>query len=287
MINMNSMKNKICLVTGANSGVGKETTKQLVELDAHVIMVVRNEVKGRQALEEIKSFTGKESLELMICDFSSQKSIRSFVTTFLKKYDRLDVLVNNHGLMNEKKKITEDGLESTFAINHLGFFLLTNLLLDLLKKSAPSRIINVTSGAYGAVRKWSLDDYNWEVRKFSSFRAYSESKLYNIMFTQELAHRLKDTNITVNAYSPGFTRSNFGKTNFIMKASLVFMFPLAKNPAKSAKTAIHLASSSELENISGKFFENSKIKKTNELANDKDLQNELWVLSEKLVQIAK
>ncbi|HUU77350.1 MAG TPA: SDR family NAD(P)-dependent oxidoreductase [candidate division Zixibacteria bacterium] len=281
------MKNKICLVTGANSGVGKETAKQLAELDAHVVMVVRNETKGRQALEEIKSSTRKESLELMICDFSSQKSIRTFVSSFLKKNDRLDVLVNNHGLMSNKKIITEDGYESTFAVNHLGFFLLTNLLLDLLKKSAPSRIINVSSGAYGAVRKWSLDDYNWDARKFSSFRAYSESKLYNIMFTQELAHRLKDSKITVNAYSPGFTRSNFGKTNFIMKASLVLMFPFAKSPAKSAKTAIYLASSSELENISGKFFESSKIKKTNEMANDKDFRNELWELSEKLVQIAK
>jgi len=287
MVIMNSMKNKICLVTGANSGVGKETAKQLAELDAHVVMVVRNETKGRQALEEIKSSTRKESLELMICDFSSQKSIRTFVSSFLKKNDRLDVLVNNHGLMSNKKIITEDGYESTFAVNHLGFFLLTNLLLDLLKKSAPSRIINVSSGAYGAVRKWSLDDYNWDARKFSSFRAYSESKLYNIMFTQELAHRLKDSKITVNAYSPGFTRSNFGKTNFIMKASLVLMFPFAKSPAKSAKTAIYLASSSELENISGKFFESSKIKKTNEMANDKDFRNELWELSEKLVQIAK
>lgn len=287
MIIMNSMKNKICLITGANSGVGKETAKQLAELDAHVVMVVRNETKGRQALEKIKSSTSKESLELMICDFSSQKSIRSFVSSFLKKYDRLDVLVNNHGLMSNKKIITEDGYESTFAVNHLGFFLLTNLLLDLLKKSAPSRIINVSSGAYGAIRKWSLDDYNWEARKFSSFRAYSESKLYNIMFTQELAYRLKDSKITVNAYSPGFTRSNFGKTNFIMKVSLVLMFPLAKSPAKSAKTAIYLASSYELENISGKFFENSMIKNTNEMANDKDMQNKLWRLSEKLVQITK
>ena len=284
MVKMNSLKDKICIVTGANSGVGKETVKQLIELDAFVIMVVRNETKGKKALEEIKLSTGKDSLDLMICDFSSQKSIREFAKEFLKKYDKLDILVNNHGLMVDKKTLTNDGLEMTFAVNHLGYFLLTKLLLDLLKKSAPSRIINVSSGAYAAVRKWNLEDHNWDKRKFSSFGAYSESKLYNIMFTKFLADLLKSDKITVNTYTPGFTRSNFGKTNFIMKASTVLMFPLARSPSKSAKTAIYLATSPEMKDITGEYFVNKKIKKTNAMANDKGLQKELWELSETLVK---
>ncbi|MHA1171251.1 MAG: SDR family NAD(P)-dependent oxidoreductase, partial [Candidatus Heimdallarchaeota archaeon] len=144
------MKSKICIVTGANSGVGKETAKQLAELDAQVIMVVRNEEKGRLALEEIKAETGKTSLDLMICDFASQKSIRDFAKKFKEKYKRLDILVNNHGTMPSKKILTEDGIESAFAINHLGYFLLTNLLLDIIKTSSPARIINVCSGSYAA-----------------------------------------------------------------------------------------------------------------------------------------
>ena len=159
---MNKMREKICIVTGANSGVGKETVKQLVNLDAHVIMVVRNEIRGKKALEEIKNTTGKDSIDLMICDFSSQKSIREFVQNFSKKYKQLDVLINNHGLMNYKRALTEDGFEMTFAVNYLGYFLLTKLLLNIIKKSPSSKIINVSSDAYAYVRKWSLDDYNWE-----------------------------------------------------------------------------------------------------------------------------
>ena len=281
---MNSLKGKICIVTGANSGVGKETTKQLAELDAFVVMVVRNEAKGKKAMNEIKQLTGKDFLDLMICDFSSQKSIREFAQKFLEKYNHLDILINNHGLMTNKKILTEDDLEMTFAVNHIGYFFLTKLLLNLIKKSAPSRIINVSSGAYAAVRKWSLNDYNWEKRKFSSFGAYSESKLYNIMFTKFLANQLKNNNVTVNTYTPGFTRSNFGKTNLIMKTSTLLMFPFAKSPSKSAKTAIYLASSLEVKDITGEYFANSKINKTNDLSNDIGLQKELWDLSEKIIE---
>ncbi|HUT81905.1 MAG TPA: SDR family oxidoreductase [Candidatus Bathyarchaeia archaeon] len=284
MIN-NTLRNKICIVTGANSGVGKETTRQLVELGAHVVMVVRNKEKGLLALEEIKNSTRKDTLDLLICDFASQKSIRSFVTDFKKKYTRLDLLVNNHGLMNNKKLLTEDNIETTFAVNHLGYFLLTNLVLDLLKKSAPSRIINVSSGAYAAIKKWSLSDYNWETRKFSSFGAYGESKLYNIMFTQELAKQLKDFDVTVNTYTPGFTRSNFGKTTLLMKISLVLLFPLSHSPSKAAKTAIYLASSPELANITGKYFQNGKLKEISDFAKNEKLHRELWDLSLQLTNL--
>ncbi|MBN1330239.1 MAG: SDR family oxidoreductase [Candidatus Heimdallarchaeota archaeon] len=280
-----NLKNKICIVTGANSGVGKETTRQLVEQGVHVVMVVRNKEKGLRAFEEIKSITKKDTLDLMICDFASQKSIRFFVVEFKKKYTRLDLLINNHGSMVNKKSFTEDNIETTFAVNHLGYFLLTNLLLDLLKKSSHSRIINVSSGAYVAIKKWSLDDYNWNKRKFSSFYAYGESKLYNIMFTQELAKQLKDTGITVNTYTPGFTRTNFGKTTLLMKISLVLMFPFSHSATKAAKTAIYLALSPELTNVTGKYFQNGKIKEISDFAKNDILQKELWDLSSQLTNL--
>ena len=142
------MKDTICIVTGANSGVGKATVKQLVELGIHVVMVVRNEEKGKKALEEIKTVTGKDSMEIMLCDFASQKSIGNFTSKFKKRYKKLHILINNHGLMTNKKSLTDDGFESTFGVNHLGYFLHTNLLLDVLKDTPNARIINVSSGAH-------------------------------------------------------------------------------------------------------------------------------------------
>ncbi|MBD3190177.1 MAG: SDR family NAD(P)-dependent oxidoreductase [Candidatus Heimdallarchaeota archaeon] len=276
------MKDKICIVTGANSGIGKETAKQLVELGAHIVMIVRNEEKGSVVLTEIKKEIRNASLDLMVCDFSSQESIRTFTQTFKEKYNQLDVLVNNHGALFGKRQLTPDGLESTFAVNHLGYFLLTKLLLDILKSSAHSRIINVSSGAYAAVRSWPLKDYNYEKRRYSSFKAYSESKLYNIMFTYYLADLLSETNVTVNTYTPGFTRTNFGKNTLLMRFFSVLLAPFANSPAKAAKTAIYLASSPEVENITGKYFVKCKQKETNPLSNNKEYQKELWELSEQL-----
>ncbi|NHJ31455.1 MAG: SDR family oxidoreductase [Asgard group archaeon] len=279
------MKGKICIVTGANSGVGKETAKQLVELDAHVIMVVRNAEKGRIALEEIKKETGKDLLELMICDFASQKSIRDFAKRFREKYNRLEILVNNHGVMPAKKTLTEDGIESTFAINHLGYFLLTNLLLDMIKASSPARIINVCSGSYGAVRKIRLDDYNFDKRRFSWFKAYSESKLYNVMFTLDLADRLKNSEVTVNTFTPGFTLTNLGQSLRSMRLITKLRSRKAASPSDAAKIAIYFATSQEMEGVSGKYFMKMDMKKTTEIAQNKKLQRELWNLSKKLTKM--
>lgn len=279
------MKGKICIVTGANSGVGKETAKQLAELDAQVIMVVRNEEKGRAALEEILAETGKASLDLMICDFSSQKSIHDFAEKFREKYDRLDVLINNHGTMPSKKIVTEDGIESAFAINHLGYFLLTNLLLDIIKTSSPARILNVCSGSYGAVRKIRLDDVNFEKRRFSWFKAYSETKLYNVMFTLDLAERLKNTGVTVNTFTPGFTLTNLGQSLRSMRLVTKLRARKAATPSDAAKIAIYLATSQEMKNTTGKYFMKLDMKEPTNLAKDKALQRELWDLSEKLTKM--
>ena len=280
-----SLKDKICIVTGANSGLGKATTQQLVERDAYVVMVVRNEVKGIKALEEIKKKTRKDSMEIMICDFSSQKSILEFVNVFKKKFKRLDVLINNHGLVNQNRDLTDDGLEKTFAVNYLAFFHLTKLLEDLLITSAPSRVINVSSGAYMAIKKWPLDDYNWDRRKFSVFGAYAESKLYVNMFSYYLAEQLKNKGVTVNAYSPGFTRTNFGSGSWLMKMSMLIAYPFGKSPLKASKTAIYLASSPIIENKTGLYFEKLKEKETNPLTHNKTYQEDLWNLSMKLTNL--
>ncbi|NHJ40468.1 MAG: SDR family oxidoreductase [Asgard group archaeon] len=285
MNNYESIANKICIVTGANSGIGKETTKQLVELDAHVIMVVRNKQKGLIALEEIKRATGKNNIDLMLCDFVSQKSIHNFAKQFLSRYDKLHILVNNHGSINPKKVITEDDLEMTFAVNHLGYFLLTNLLLDVMKRSAPARIINVASGAYEATRFNPLSDYNFKKRRYRGFKAYSESKLYNILFTYYLAEKLVDSNITINTLTPGFVKTNFASTYKGMNFFNKLMSPLSQSPEKAAKKLIYLIASDEVKGITGKYFVKNKITETSKLTLDKTFQKELWDLSIKLTGI--
>lgn len=287
MKKLHSLKDKICIVTGANSGLGKATTQHLAELDAKVIMVVRNREKGEKAIKEIRKKTQKGILELMICDFSSQKSIREFATNFKEKYNQLDILINNHGAVFSKKELTEDGIERTFATNYLGYFLLTNLLLDLLLESAPAKILNVSSGAYAATKEWVLADYNYDNRLYFSFKAYSESKLYDIMFTYYLADKLKEEEVTVNSYSPGFTKTNFGSGSFIMKLSMVLLSPFAKKPIKATKTAIKLVASPEFDQKSGLFLEDGKVKKTTEITYNKEYQKELWQLSKKLTNLKR
>ena len=279
------MENKLCLITGANSGVGKATTTKLAELNAQIVMVVRNKQKGETVKNEIIQLTKNNNIDLMICDFASQNSIRNFAENFLAKYNHLDILINNHGVMLPHKILTEDEIESTFAINHLGYFLLTNLLLDLLKSGSQTRIINVSSGAHAAVRSNPFNDYNYNNRKFSGFKAYAESKLANIMFTYYLADKIKKEKITVNTYSPGFTRTNFARDYKLMRIANLLMFPFSHSAEKGAKTGVCLASSSQLSEVTGKYFIKGKIKKTSKLSYNKEFQKQLWDLSSKLTNL--
>src|SRR5882762_5696820 len=179
---------KKCLVTGANAGIGMETARGLAEMGAAVVMVCRDRERGEAAQREIKQSTGNNAVELMVCDLASQASIRQFAEDFKQRHDRLDVLVNNAGVLLRERSLNEDGIESTFAVNHLGYFLVTNLLLDVLKKSAPSRIVNVSSTAH---KYGKIDIGGWVAgRNYSAFGAYSNSKLANVLFTYELARRL-------------------------------------------------------------------------------------------------
>ncbi|MFN8578324.1 MAG: SDR family oxidoreductase [Candidatus Sericytochromatia bacterium] len=282
---MANLDGKICIVTGANSGVGKVTALELAKMGAEVIMVCRNQKKGEEALDEILIKSKNNKVKLMLCDFSSQKSIRAFVDEFKSKYDKLHILVNNAGLIIPERKLTEDGIELTFAINHIGYFLTTNLLLDLLKNSAPSRIVNVASDAHKAGHI-NFNDINYENNKYKSMNVYCDSKLANILFTKELAKRLKGTNVTANCLHPGVVNTNFAndyaeKFGFIAKIVKSFLI----TPEKGAETQIYLASSSEVEGITGEYFDKKKIKTPSKEARDPEIAEKLWKISERMTNL--
>ncbi|HEX8185779.1 MAG TPA: SDR family oxidoreductase [Blastocatellia bacterium] len=273
-----SLAGKVCLVTGANSGIGKETAKELAKLGATVVMVCRNRERGKLALDDIRSASGNENIELMLCDLSSQRSIREFASEYEKSHARLDVLVNNAGVYLRKRAETEDGLEATFAINHLGYFLLTNLLLDLVKKSAPARIINVASAAYrfGAI---DFDDLQSE-KNYRSMVIYSNSKLANVLFTYELARRLDGTGVTANCLHPGAVGTNLFQTLPKAIQSLVKMVTIG--PEKGASTSVYLASSPKVEGVTGKYFVKKSATRTSASSYNEDTARRLWNVSAKL-----
>jgi NAD(P)-dependent dehydrogenase (short-subunit alcohol dehydrogenase family) len=276
----NRMLNKIVLITGANSGIGKETARVLAERGATIIMICRNKERGEAALQELKEKTHSNNFELLIADLANPESIRNIVTEFKEKYDRLDVLINNAGLTLNERIITPLGYEKTFAINHLGHFLLTQLLLETLKKSAPSRIINVSSAAHHTANL-KFNDIN-QKSHYRGFIAYSNSKLANLLFTYELARRLEGTGVTVNALHPGFVKSNFGKggRNKIFKALFVIARLFAISVEKGAKTSIYLASSPKVEGVTGKYFVKCKPVKSSDASYKLESQKRLWELSE-------
>ncbi|MBC7474550.1 MAG: SDR family oxidoreductase [Candidatus Sericytochromatia bacterium] len=282
------LKNKICIVTGANSGIGKVTALEIAKMGATVIMVCRSKEKGEKALEEVKNISNNKNVELMLCDFASQKSIRDFAEQFKSKYKSLHILVNNAGLIISDKSITKDGIESTFAINHLGYFLLTNLLLDLLKSSEPSRIVNVSSDGH-KIGHIDFDDLNYEHKKYSSMKAYCDSKLANILFTKELSKRLKGTNVTANCLHPGAINSNFAynMTGFmgnIVKLIKPLLNIVLTTVEKGAETQIFLATSPEVEGVTGEYFSKKRIASTNNEAKDKNVAERLWQVSEDMVK---
>ena len=272
------MTGKVCIVTGANTGIGKETALGLARLGATVVMVCRDRKRGEEAQLEIKQKSGNDRVELMICDFSSQSSIRRFAEEFKQQHDRLDVLVNNAGVVLRERSMTEDGLESTFAINHLGYFLVSMLLLDVLKKSAPSRIVNVASTAH----KYSKLDVNaWPIgREYSAFGAYANSKLANLLFTFELARRLQGARVTANCLHPGGVGTNLfrGLPRFLQ--ALIKLVTIS--PERGARTSIYLASSPEVEGVTGKYFARRRPEKPSEASHNEDAARALWDLSAEL-----
>ena len=288
------MKGKICIITGSNSGIGKETATNLVKMGATIIMVVRDQERGEKARTEIVKQTGNNSVDLMICDLSSMDSIRHFVKEFKKKYDRLDVLVNNAGAMFNKREVTSEGFEKTVAVNYLGPFLLTHELLDLLKSSAPSRIINVSSGL-AKNGKVDLDDLQSEknykgTKAYSKVRApvYANTKLMLMMFTYELARRLKGSGVTANVLMPGFVATNLGKNSGSLSSSIMFKMvrPMQVSAKKGAETSIYLASSEDVKDVTGKCFIKKKEAMTCPASYDEELQKRLWNKTESMLSLA-
>jgi len=278
------MNGRICMITGANSGIGKITALELAKMGANVVMICRNVEKGEVARKEIVKKTGNRSIELLLADFSSQSAVRKLVHDFKLKYSKLHVLINNIGTIMPIKTFTEDGLETTFAVNHLGCFLLTNLLLDIIKKSAPARIINVSSESHKD-RVIDFSNLNGE-RNYNLYKAYAQSKLANILFTYELARRLGDTKVTINCLHPGMVRTKIWQKSgrsMLMKVFMRIFSLCLKSAQEGAQTSIYLASSPELESITGKYFIDKKMVLSSPVSYDEGLAKQLWEVSEKLV----
>ncbi|MFX0030924.1 MAG: SDR family oxidoreductase [Candidatus Hermodarchaeota archaeon] len=278
--NLDLMKGKTCLITGANSGIGKATAIGLAKMGASIIMVCRNQERGERALKYIKSKSNNESIELMLVDLSSQKAIHQFVQEFKEKYNKLDVLINNAGVNLSKQTLTEDGIETTFAVNYLATFLLSNLLFDSLVAGQPARIVNVASSVQA--KSIDFDNINGE-KHYGQMKAYSLSKLAIVLFTYEFARRFGGNGVTINCLHPGYIRTNMIR-NF--RKFVKYFFPLislfVKSPKRGAKTSIYCASSPNLEGVSGKYFKKRKEAKTVRVSYDEELAKKLWDLSVEL-----
>ena len=279
------MKNKIALITGATAGIGKETALGIAKTGAKVVLIGRSKAKCEEVAEEIKRAANNENIEFLVADLFSLAEIRQVADEFKSKYDRLDILVNNAGAIFDKREVTVDGFEKTFALNHLSYFLLTNLLLDVIKQSEPARIVSVSSVAHTFASKIDFDDLQFERRSYSGFSVYGASKLMNILFTYELARRLKDTKITANCLHPGGVATNFGDNTggFLKMFVWLFKNTFAISSAKGAETSVYLATSPEVENVTGKYFDSKKTKDSSKISHDENLQKRLWEVSEKIV----
>jgi NAD(P)-dependent dehydrogenase (short-subunit alcohol dehydrogenase family) len=276
------MKDKIILVTGANSGMGKATVAALSDRSAKVIMLCRSIKRGKQAFDEIMQTPGRD-VRLMLCDLGSMESIRAFAKSFKAEYSHLDVLINNAGVITLDRRETSDGLELQFGVNHIGHFMLTLLMLELLKKVPDSRIVIVGSGAH-KVGKIHFDDLG--LKKYNVIRSYSQSKLSNLLFARELDRRLKEKNIpvTVNVAHPGAVATQMGvdrKTQF-GKTIVAMLKPFFLTPAQGARTAVFLATDPSVADVSGQYFYKSKIAKSSKRSWDMESAKKLFELSEKI-----
>ncbi len=272
------VKDRVWLVTGATSGIGKATALGLARLGGTVVLACRDPTRGEATQREIVQASGNPHVTLMIVDLASQASIIAFAEEFNQDYRRLDALVNNAGVYTKERKTTVDGLEEQFAVNYLGGFLLTHLLLDLLTASSPSRIVNVSSSAHKGA-KIDFDDLQGE-RKYRGYRAYGQSKLAQILFTVEFAKRLEGTGVSVNCCHPGVVKTDLGLMDTGKLVRFVRMF--FKSPAKGAETPIFLVTSPSVATLTGQYFVNRQVKALSPEARDPDLARRLYDVSVKL-----
>jgi len=272
-----TMVNKLCLVTGGTAGIGLSTAKMLAERGAELILLGRNEQRGRAAVADMKRATGNTP-EFVPLDLSDQSAIRAFAARFNETHPRLDVLVNNAGGMFGQRQLSVDGIEMTFALNHLAYFLLTNLLMPALRAAERARIVNVASRAHFGV-ELDFDDLQGE-RRYSGWKAYKRSKLCNLLFTYELSRRLEGTSITANAVHPGFVSSEIGVRNgWTVGLAWKLMTFFAISPERGAETSVYLACSPEVESVSGKYFVASRVKRSSGVSYDRAAAKKLWDVS--------
>jgi NAD(P)-dependent dehydrogenase (short-subunit alcohol dehydrogenase family) len=279
------MDGRVCMVTGSNSGIGKATAMALAKLGSTIVMVCRDRNRGESSRAEIRERSGNESIDLMIADLSSLQSVRQLAGDFVQKYKRLDVLINNAGLVCLTRSTTVDGLETTFSVNYLSQFLLTNLLLPVLRTSTPARIVCVSSSShYGA----GTDFDPKALRRYSIMRAYGQSKLAQILFTHELARRLEGSGVTINCLHPGAVATKMWSRfpmplNYLSKVVTVFL----KSPEEGAETVLYLASSPEVDGVSGKYFVNRKEAESSSVSYNAEAATRLWQLSEELTGLSR
>ncbi len=275
---------KVILVTGATEGIGKAAAFDFAKRGATVALVGRNKEKSEKVLAEVQAQCDGGQAELFLADVSRMSDVRSLAAAFKAKHDRLDVLVNNAGAVFNKYQISSDNLEMTFALNHVGYFLLTTLLLDLLKRTPGARVVSTSSDAH-LTGKVDVDTIATRPNRDAGFRSYGDSKLANILFTKELARRLEGTGVTANCFHPGVVKTGFGLNNTgLVAMAIKTLGPIFfRTHEKGAETLIWLATSPEAASVTGEYFHDLKVSRTSKLAKDAALAGKLWELSEKLV----
>lgn len=286
---MVDMTGKHVMVTGATNGIGEVSALELARMGATVVVVSRSEAKCKRVVNSIRQATGNLNVSYMAADLSDMEAVRQLADAYKMKFDRLDVLLNNAGAFFESRQTSVDGLEMTFALNHINYFLLTHELLPLIQQTATdnpawgARIVNVSSEAHRSGMNWN--DVQYE-RGYNAINAYGQSKCMNVLFTYELADRLAGTGITVNALHPGFVATGFGmNSNWLIRGLMTLIRPLARTPEQGAETNIYLASSPEVQGVTGKYFADNQQQQTIPSTYEKGEQERLWVLSEEITGI--
>lgn len=279
------LQSVVCLVTGATSGIGKVIATALAAQGAQLLVAGRNKTKTQQVVREMRAETCNENIQFLLADFSDLQQVRHLADVFTERYERLDVLVNNAGAFFNRRRMTPYGVEMTFLVNHLAPFLLTNRLLDILRASAPARIINVSSDAH-QYDTMNFDDLSFQ-RSYAGMKAYARSKLANVLFTYELSRRLAGTGVRVNAVHPGHVATDIWRSNFPVVGPLLkwVMGLFALTPEEGADNSIYLASSPEVEGVTGKYFVKREAAPSSPVSYDEQVARRLWEISQQLVAV--
>ena len=286
-MDVTDMTGKTVVVTGGNSGIGLETAVALAKAGAKTLITARAPARGEVAAADIRARSGNDDIDLVVFDLGSIAAIRAGAASILARCDRIDVLVNNAGLVLSQRRETEDGFEATFGINHLGHFVLTEALLERIKESAPARIINVASNAHKGARKGLDFDDLQSTRAYSGMPVYSKSKLANIYFTTELARRLEGTGVTVNCLHPGVVATGYardGDASGVLAFGVKVIKPFVLSAAQGARTSIYLASSPDVAGVTGQYFVKCRARQPSAVAQDDEAARRLWTHSEELVE---